>query len=107
MNRTQQKVKSAGIISVFIASPSDVEEERKIVRRVCENLNKDPLVKEKRIRLEPVGWEDVVPSAGRPQDTINLLQKDCDIFICILHKKIRNPHREFRVRYRRRISKCL
>jgi len=91
MNKTQQKVKSTGIISVFIASPSDVEEERKIVRRVCENLNKDPLVKEKRIRLEPVGWEDVVPSAGRPQDTINLLQKDCDIFVCILHKKYGTP----------------
>jgi len=41
MNKTQQKVKSAGIISVFIASPSDVEAERKIVRRVCENLNKE------------------------------------------------------------------
>ena len=91
MNKTQQKVKSAGIISVFIASPSDVEAERKIVRRVCENLNKDPLVKEKQILLNPVGWEDVVSSAGRPQDTINLLVKNCDVFVCILHKKYGTP----------------
>ena len=76
---------------VFIASPSDVQAERKIVRKVCGDLNKDPLVREKRIILDPVGWEDVVPSAGRPQDTINLLVKDCDVFVCILHKKYGTP----------------
>ncbi|OGR22843.1 MAG: hypothetical protein A2277_16030 [Desulfobacterales bacterium RIFOXYA12_FULL_46_15] len=72
---------------VFIASPSDVEEEKKIVRKVCENLNKDPLVRGKRIQLEHKGWEDLAPSAGRPQDTINSLQEKCDIFVCILHRK--------------------
>lgn len=76
---------------VFIASPSDVQVERKIVRKVCDDLNKDPLVLEKRIILDPMGWEDVVPSAGRPQDTINLLVKDCDVFVCILHKKYGTP----------------
>ena len=91
MSKTQQEIKSAGIISVFIASPSDVEAERRIVRKVCEKLNKDPLVREKRIRLEPVGWEDVVPSSGRPQDTINFLVKNCDVFVCILHKKYGTP----------------
>ena len=76
---------------VFIASPGDLQEERKIVRKICKTLNNDTLVKDKKIRLDPVGWEDAFPEAGRPQAIINKLQKECDIFICMLHKRYGTP----------------
>jgi formylglycine-generating enzyme required for sulfatase activity len=74
-------------IKVFIASPSDVEFERGIVRETCEALNKNNLIKSYGILFEATGWEDVFPSPGRPQEIINRLIAECDIFICIFHKK--------------------
>ena len=65
---------------VFIASPSDLKKEREIVSQTCERINQSELVKLRNIRLKPILWEDAAPSAGRPQDTINLLQKNCSIF---------------------------
>ncbi|ACN16483.1 conserved hypothetical protein [Desulforapulum autotrophicum HRM2] len=76
---------------VFIASPSDLGQEREAVRAACDALNKRVLVKEKQVMLAAVGWEDAVPSAGRPQETINRLQKECDLFVCLLHKKYGTP----------------
>lgn len=76
---------------VFMASPSDVGEERNAVRNACESLNRDVLIQDRNIMLEHVGWEDAVPAAGRPQATINLMQEGCDIFVCILHKKYGTP----------------
>lgn len=76
---------------VFIASPSDLGTERGIVRQVCGELNQSPLVAARGMQLAVVGWEDVVPSAGRPQDTINRLQADCDIFICMLFRTYGTP----------------
>ena len=52
--------------NVFIASPSDVQEERDIVREVCDELNGNKLVENDNIQFKAVGWEDALPSAGRP-----------------------------------------
>ena len=77
--------------NVFIASPGDVPEERTATREICESLNNDSFVKDKKIRLNPVGWEDVIPEAGRPQAIINQLQQECDIFICMLYRRYGTP----------------
>ncbi len=74
-------------INVFIASPGDVKEERKIVRDVCEGLNKSTLLKPYGIYFQTTGWEDAFPSPGRPQQIINKLMDGCDIFVCIFHKR--------------------
>ncbi len=77
---------------VFIASPGDIETEREIVRKVCGELSKNPLYKKKLgIVLDAVGWEEVFPQAGRSQKIINRLVKDCDLFICIFHKRFGSP----------------
>ncbi|MCP4269083.1 MAG: NACHT domain-containing protein, partial [Candidatus Brocadiaceae bacterium] len=78
-------------INVFIASPGDVKKEREIVRNVCEWLNKSTLLKPYGISFLATGWEEVIPSAGRPQEIINKLVDDCDIFVCVFHKRFGSP----------------
>jgi len=78
-------------INVFIASPGDVTEERNIVRTVCEGLNKSALLKPYGILFQATGWEDVFPSPGRPQEIINRLVAECDIFVSIFHKRFGSP----------------
>ncbi|MDM8544537.1 hypothetical protein QUF90_25955 [Desulfococcaceae bacterium HSG9] len=60
-------------ITVFTASPGDVQEELDRVRQICEDLNADPMVKKFGLALRVVGWEDVFPSPERPQSIINRL----------------------------------
>jgi hypothetical protein len=63
-------VEPVTLVRVFLASPSDVADERKAVRRVCEetNLNVGDTY---RMRFEVVGWEThVPPGAGEPQKLI-------------------------------------
>lgn len=78
-------------LNIFIASPGDVPEERNIVRKVCEDLNKSTLLEPYGISFKVTGWEDALPSAGRPQAIINQLVNTCDIFICIFHKRFGSP----------------
>lgn len=73
--------------NVFIASPGDIKTERSIVREICESLNKSQFIKSFGVLFEVTGWEDVFPSPGRPQEIINRLVAECDIFICIFHKR--------------------
>jgi hypothetical protein len=60
-------------LNVFIASPTDVEAEREIVRGVCRQLNRDKLIQGYNIAFKDSGWEDVFPAPGRPQDIVNRL----------------------------------
>ncbi len=79
---------------VFIASPGDLSDERDIARKVCNELNESHLVREKGIRLNATGWEDVIPAAGRPQGIINHLQENCDVFVCMMHRRYGTPSGE-------------
>jgi len=70
-------------IRVFLASPGDVEEERLAFRELLTDLST-------RTDYEfiPLGWEDVLASTGhRPQDLINSLLDQCDIFVSVYHKR--------------------
>ncbi len=82
------------IINVFIASPGDVPEERQIVRAVCEDMNQRNLLKPYGISFEAVGWEDVFPAVGRPQELINRHVEECDIFVCMFHRRFGTPSGE-------------
>jgi formylglycine-generating enzyme required for sulfatase activity len=85
-------VKAKREINVFIASPGDVQEERAIVREVCASLNRRPTIGDNfGILFRPVGGENAFPSAGRPQEIINRLVEECDVFVCILHKRFGTP----------------
>ncbi|WP_344135834.1 DUF4062 domain-containing protein [Pedococcus bigeumensis] len=71
---------------VFVASPSDVEEERKLVRAAAQRVNAVAGAS-LGIRLRVTGWEEVPPAFGRPQGTINPLVDECDVFVAILYRR--------------------
>lgn len=78
-------------LKVFIASPSDVLTERKMVNEAIQRINstsKETLGWE----LESVSWEDFVPQTPKIpeekiQDILNAEIAKCHIFILILYKR--------------------
>lgn len=73
------------ILTAFIASPGDVNEERKAAREIVERLN--DALKSINWQIELLGWEDTLPGAGRPQELINKDLDLCELFIGILWKR--------------------
>ncbi len=89
--------KNQTIITVFVASPSDVKDERNALESVISELNKT-WSKNLNLRLDLVKWEtDIYPSFGSyPQDVINTqINDDYDIFIAIFWGKIGSPTPEY------------
>jgi hypothetical protein len=58
------------VCTVFLASPSDVCEERRALREVVSEVNHICL-RSAPVRFELFGWEDTTPGVGRAQDLIN------------------------------------
>jgi Domain of unknown function (DUF4062) len=76
---------------VFLASPGDVSSERNVASDVIEELNitHGPLGN---YRLELLRWEThASPGAGRPQQVINDLIKQYDIFVGVMWKRFGSP----------------
>ncbi|MGE5648296.1 MAG: DUF4062 domain-containing protein [Acidobacteriota bacterium] len=77
-------------LRVFLASPSDVQKERRAFRSIVEGLNAEkahPLG----FHLIPIGWEDTVPSEGRPQSVINDDIRTADLVIVLLWRRWGSP----------------
>jgi len=74
------------VLTVFLASPGDLELERNIAREVVERINK---VISRRVdwHIELLGWEDTLPGYSRPQDIINKDVDYCDLFLGLLWKR--------------------
>lgn len=80
----------ANVIKIMIASPSDVQEERSIIREVIADWNSINAEQRKTILL-PIGWEtNTSPEMGnRPQAIINKqVLKNCDILIGVFWSRI-------------------
>lgn len=85
-------------LRIFLSSPGDVEEERRITRELIDQLPKHPFLRG-RVALELVAWDDpVAPIPLRanesPQDSVNYFRPrpaDCDIVIVILWSRIGTP----------------
>jgi formylglycine-generating enzyme required for sulfatase activity len=80
------------VIQVFLASPSDVTDERVLVQNVVAELNRSvapPLG----VLLELVRWEEVVPGMGRPQQVIldQAQIEHTDVFIGVLWNRFGTP----------------
>lgn len=73
------------VLRVFIASPGDLNEERKVFRDAIDELNKIKCT-QMGLHLEALGWEDTLPGRGRPQEIINDDIRRCDLFVLILWK---------------------
>lgn len=83
----------ASVYKVMIASPSDVDSERGIIRQVIHEWN-SIYSEDMRIVLMPVGWEThSAPSMrGRPQAVINRqILKDCDLLVAVFWTRLGTP----------------
>jgi hypothetical protein len=83
----------ATVFRVMIASPSDVEQERAIARKVIHKWN-DLHSEEKEIVLLPIGWETHShPESGdRPQSILNKqILENADLLIGIFWTRIGTP----------------
>lgn len=81
---------NALVYRLFIATPSDVEDERKVIRDVVADWNASHASAMSLVLL-PVGWEThSIPQMGkRPQEDINQrLLNDCDILIGVFWNRL-------------------
>jgi hypothetical protein len=89
---------SAQVCKVMIASPSDVIEERRIVREILHSWN-DVNSAFRKLVLLPIGWEtNTTPEMGdHPQEIINRqILKDADILIGIFWTRLGTSTREYK-----------
>ncbi len=82
-------------VRIFVASPSDVEFERKQMDKIVQELNitLPALAPNKQLTLELVKWESAVaPGMGRDaQDVVNQQIGDYDVFVGIMWKRMGTP----------------
>lgn len=97
-------------LRVFVSSPSDVQEERKSLAKIINELNRH-IAPDKGFILDLISWETHVrPGMGDdPQEVINRQIPDYDIFIGILWNRFGTPTKraesgteeEFNIAYER------
>jgi hypothetical protein len=83
----------AKAITVMIASPGDVQQERRFIRDVIHNWN-DLNARDRGCVLLPVGWEThSAPALGeRPQQLINeRVLRDCDLLVGVFWTRLGTP----------------
>ena len=74
-------------LRVFLASPGDLEEERRAFVAALKKLNRG-WGSRHGTRFEPLTWEGkVIPAGPRSQAVINELIEACDVFILALYKR--------------------
>lgn len=78
------------IIRAFLASPGDLQEERKAIREVVDEFN-ESWANELGYQVELVGWEETVAGFGRPQHLINQDLDRCDLFLGMIWKRWGTP----------------
>ena len=88
---------NAKIYKCFIASPSDVQEERDICDEVFSEINKT-LGERFKFRVESLRWENASPSiSNEPQAVINeQLLSQLDLFIGILYCRFGSPTKKYK-----------
>ena len=69
--RAEHEFQFYQIKRVFLACPGDLMAERSRFPRLLETVN-NLRAHSLGFHLQPVGWERVIPSFGRPQSLINL-----------------------------------
>ncbi len=82
------------VFRVFLASPSDLEAERKITKEIVDRINS--VICEISWTIELLGWEDRLPGYGRPQAQINEDVDACDLFLGVLWRRWGSPTGEFK-----------
>jgi hypothetical protein len=75
---------------IFIATPSGLEEERKLFREEILAYNESD-ANHRDIHFIPVGWEITLGGIGRPQGLINEEIEKCDYFVLLLWDRWGSP----------------
>lgn len=81
---------SISLVRIFIASPTGLEAERRLVRDIAEEIN-ETHVEHWRCEIKIVGWEDTIVGYKRPQDKINQDLDKCDYFFGFLYNRWGTP----------------
>ncbi len=76
-------------LRVFMASPGDLTDERDALRNLERRLN--AMFRGRGVCVSIEGWEEVQPDAGAPQELINPLVHDCDVFVGLLNARWGTP----------------
>jgi hypothetical protein len=82
------------VLKVFLASPSDVAQERSSAQEVVNDLNK-LLGRQFGLYIELYVWEDIAPGYGDPQTRINPDVDQCDLFIGLLWERWGQPTKKY------------
>ncbi len=83
---TVERQDAIRVIRVFLASPSDLGEERQAARAAVDEINKT-VARPNGFHVDLIGWEDTLSIAGRPQATINEDLETCQMFIGMLWER--------------------
>lgn len=80
-------------IRIFVASPGDVVEERDILGRAVNELNRgfELFNKKQRVHIKLLRYEDLHPGAGRPEEVILQQIGEYDIFIGLMWRRFGTP----------------
>ena len=78
------------ILRAFLASPGDLQDERRAIHDVVVEFN-ESWADELGYQIELLGWEETVSGYGRPQHLINQEVDRCDLFIGMIWKRWGTP----------------
>jgi hypothetical protein len=79
------------VFDVFIASPSDVATERRIVRDVIASWNENH--RQSDVMLNPISWETTSLAIGLPQAALNDVGRTADLLIAVFWTRLGTPTR--------------
>src|SRR6266571_1945970 len=82
------------VLTVFVASPSDLADERFELRAEVDHINKT-VAKQLGWHVDLTGWEDTRLGFRRPQDLINKDVDACELFIGMLWRRWGQPTGQF------------
>jgi hypothetical protein len=72
---------------VTIASAGDILVEGRIVCEVCNGVNAGLVTDHEDVTYKINSWEDIFDVDLSPQEIVSKLEKECDILICLFHKR--------------------
>ena len=78
--------------AVFLASPGDLGEERRLAKDAVDSVNQ---IGRQRWHVDLFLWEDKPPASGRPQAIINRDVDVCDLFVGLLWERWGQPTGEY------------
>jgi hypothetical protein len=82
------------VLNVFLASPGDVVDERHSARHIVDTINRI-YSRDLGWHVELLGWEDMLPGTGRPQEIINADVDACNLFVGIVWARWGSPTGKF------------